>query len=185
MARFRFKSGFGKALESELNKVIVPVTTAAQAALKEVGKVAVKEGRTSIRSAGRFHGPWVSGFRNRFYKNRGLDAALLVYHKIGLASVFETGKVIAGRPLLWIPLGRRVGFGKGARSPRALISAGKKLVKVERPGKRPLLVESGGAPLFVGVERVSIRKRFNLLAIIRRAADRMAEFYVKNVKAPK
>jgi hypothetical protein len=183
MARFRFKSDFGKAFEKETNKVILPITVAAQAALKEVGKVSVKEGRASIKGAGRFHGAWVTGFRQRFYKNRGLDAAVLIYHRIGLASVFETGVQIIGRPLLWLPVRRLAAFGKGNRSPRQLIAAGMKLVKVERPGKRPLLVESGGNPMFVGIDAVRLRKRFNLLAIIRRTADRMAEFYIRNVKA--
>jgi hypothetical protein len=38
-------------------------------------------------------------------------------------------------------------------------------------------------PLFVGVSTVNIRKKFNLREIFARAASRLGELYVKNLKA--
>lgn len=152
------------------------ITDAAVAALKEVTQVALTEGRANIASAGKFGPRWTKGFTSRFYKNDGLDAASLIYHKIGYAGIFEEGGSIVGKPLLWLPL-RKV-----PKRPRDFHG---KLASVNHPGKRPLLVgnvDGKRIPLFVGIDIARIRRRFNLVAIIRRAADRFGEFYLKNLK---
>lgn len=177
MASFRFRTDFGKAFEAEIKAVNQPIVDASQAALKEAGRIAVTEGRRNIAAGGRFSGRWTQGLTSRFYKNTGLDAAVLIYHKMRIAGVFEEGATITGDPLLWLPIGGR----------RLLARRGRLtgLASVQRPGKPPLLVgEAQGerVPLFVGVPRVRLRKRFNIAVIVRRAAGRLGEFYHNHIK---
>lgn len=173
--RFVTSTNFGRALELEIRESIKPITDAAVGALDDAAKEAVQKGRANIRAAGRFSGPWVQGLRSRVYKNRGLDAAALIYHRIAVAGIFEQGGVISGKPLMWLPIGGR----------RLLARSGKKLASVNIPGRRPLLVgtvQGKRIPLFVGIERTTIRKRFHIADIVRAAASRLAEFYSKRLK---
>ena len=89
---FKSRSAFGRALETEINSATKPITEAAVGALGDAAKEAVKLGRANIRGAGKFRGGWVTGLRSRVYKNRGLDAAALIYHKIPMAGIFEEGE---------------------------------------------------------------------------------------------
>lgn len=145
-------------------------------AVKAAAQIAVQEGRANIASAG-FSGRWQSGLRSRFYRNRGTDPAALVYHRFGgIAGVFEHGSTIRGKPLLWIP----VTSNKLFRRPRDFRG---KMFSVNR-GRRPLLFSAASKkPLFFGIERVTIRKRFNLLAIFRRAAAQLPDLLQKRLQA--
>lgn len=181
--RFKFKTRteFGRAIETEVNKSTEAITVAAVGALDDAAKQAVQQGRQNIRAAGRFTKGWVTGLRSRVYKNRGLDAAALIYHRIAVAGIFEEGGRITGNPLLWLPLSRVRRQAIAARRAR------QKMATVKRPGKRPLLIGTVGGnrvPLFVGVEAVTIRKRFDIAAIVRRAADQLAAFYSQRFRAP-
>jgi hypothetical protein len=73
----------------------------------------------------------------------------------------EHGLIIRGKPLLWIPLS----FAADAQkvTPRRYPGT---LVKVDRPGKAPLLVKSGGEPKYHGQPSVRMPKRLNLAALI-------------------
>lgn len=177
MAGFRFRSDFGKAFEAEIKAANKPIVDAAHGALKEAGRIAVTEGRRNIAAGGRFTGRWTRGLTSRFYKNKGLDAAVLIYHKMGIAGVFEEGATITGDPLLWLPIGGR----------RLLARRGRLtgLASVQRQGKPPLLVgtvQGDRIPLFVGVPRVRLRKRFNIRGIVRNVVQRLPELYLKNRK---
>lgn len=181
--RFKFKTRteFGRAIETEVAKGTEAVVSAAVGALEDAAKQAVTQGRANIRAAGRFTGHWVTGLRSRVYKNRGLDAAALIYHRTAVAGVFEEGGQIKGNPLMWLPLSNVQREALAARRAR------RRLVSVKRPGKRPLLIgEVSGkrVPLFVGVDVVNIRKRFAIAAIVRRAADQLANFYSNRFRAP-
>lgn len=170
--RIKFaKSDFGRALEATFKEASKPVTDAAVGALRDVAKVAVAEGRANILSAGKFTSRWAKALTYRVYANKGLDAAALIYHKFAIAGVFEEGATITGKPLLWIPIGNVRGRPKNFHG---------KLASVNLPGRRPMLVgEVSGKriPLFVGIDRATIRKRFNIIAIVRNAAERLGEFY--------
>ena len=45
-----------------------------------------------------------------------------------------------------------------------------------------LRIETVSTPLFVGVDSVSIRKRLNITAAVRRARDRLPELYAQNFR---
>lgn len=153
------------------------INEAKAAAVKDVARFAVKEGRANIAAAG-FSTRWQGGLRWKFIS--GTDPEVLIWHKIGLATVFERGMTIGGQPLLWIPTGKlgRKPFGFGPRKYK------RKLVSVNVAGKPPLLFDPARrelGPLFVGVRQVDIRKRFDLLRIFAMAAGKMREFYEQQI----
>jgi len=142
-------------------------------AIKAVADVVKKEARSSIGSGG-FSARWQNALRVNVYPKTGFsaNAAAFVYHKIPYAGVFEYGKSIAGKPLLWIPTQYAQSKVAGRRISPSLFSEyfGLKLRAV-RGGGRPLLVAdialsksmtnkvSSGSPANIGVR--AIRKSKN------------------------
>lgn len=206
-----FFSALRGELEKAVNEIQKPIAEAATAAVKEAAEVAKTEGRANIAQAG-FGKKWQNALRADFFPKRGISMrpAALVRHKIPYATVFEEGATIRGKPLLWLPL-PNVPLGRGGKplTPKQYISRIGPLASIKRPGKRPLLVGKGSrrtilratekvtrlrkgavsrglrkesVPLFVGMEQVRIPKKFNIIAIAQRAAGRLGEFYVKNLK---
>ena len=176
------------ALEKLFDEIEDQISDAAAGAVQDAAREAVKEGRANIASAGfSFSGQkgfsaskWQQGFRYKFYPNKGGDPAALIYHKIGLASVFERGIKISGQPLLWLPIERNLP--RNVKSPRQY---GGKLVSVNIAGRAPLMfdaVDRRRGPLFIGVRSADIRKRFDLYRIIAAAAEHMREFYEQRIK---
>lgn len=115
---------------------------AAAAAMADTVAQVKRDGRANIASAG-FGPRWQNTLRVNVYpaKQRTVDVAAYVYHKIPYAGVFETGATIPGSPFLWLPLpaapkkaGRRR---VTAANYREVIGA--PLFRINRPGKAPLL----------------------------------------------
>lgn len=154
------------------------VNDARRGAVKDVAELAVKDGRAEIASTG-FSSRWQQGLRFRFYPNSpNGDPAAVLYHRIGLANIFETGKTISGKPLLWVPIGKKA----GVNSPRKY---GKKLVSVNIAGKPPLLFDAADrklGPLFVGIRTATLRKRWNIRRIYERAMAKLLDFYEQRIK---
>lgn len=206
-----FLSAVGQEIDEALRDIQRPIAEAATAAMREVADAAVSDGRSQIASAG-FSARSQKAFTSRLYPKGGkttLRPAARVYHRIGYFRVFEEGARIAGKPKLWLPLDS-VPLGDGGRqlTPKQYAARIGPLRSVNRPGKAPLLVGKAGRssilratkrltrlrkgsfgrvfgvsiPLYVGVDAVRIRKRFGLYGAIERAANRFAEFYVRNVK---
>jgi hypothetical protein len=71
-------------------------------------------------------------------------------------------------------------------TPKKFIAQGGRLRSVRNAKGRPLLVAKGisgkSVPVFFGIPAVSIRKRFDIVSIIRRAASRLGEFYFQHLK---
>jgi hypothetical protein len=159
-----------------------PVATAAVEALQDVAGQAVQEGRANIAGAGHFTGKWQSGLQFRLQDadaggEPSLQAKALIFHSYGLASVFEFGATIEGKPLLWIPTT------PGAKSAGR---SGKKLVSATVRGT-PMLFDANDKdrkrkPLYIGVKSVHIPKKFNIVNIIKQNAQRLAEAFLKHFK---
>lgn len=167
------------ALDKLLDQIGDDINDAAQGAVQDAAALAVKDGRANIAAAG-FSSRWQSALTSKFYPNEGDDPAALIYHKIGLAGVFERGVRIAGQPLLWLPI--EDNLPSGVRSPKQY---GRKLVSVNVAGHAPLMFDEFDrmrGPLFVGVRSVDIKKRFDLYRIFAAAAERMIEFYQQRLK---
>jgi hypothetical protein len=207
-----FLSNISGEIDKAIRDIERPVAQAATAAVKDAADEAVSKGRTELATAGfstRSQKQFTSKLYPKGGKV-SLKPAARVYHRIGYFSVFEKGATILGKPKLWIPLDS-VPMGGGGRrlTAKQYVQRVGPLHSVNIPGKPPLLFGKAGrstilsatqkitrlrkgavgrgifgasVPLFVGVDRVKIRKRFGLYAIIDRAADRLAEFYEQNVR---
>lgn len=159
------------------------VAEAAVAALKETAANAVTAGRKDIASAGRFGSKWQEGLKYRTVgATKGgvasLDAKAIVYHRYGIASVFEYGATIEGKPLLWIPTV------EGAPGPK---QSGKRLISVNIQGKAPMLFDAEDKardkkPLYVGVPQIRIKKRFHIIQIVEEQVQRIALLFIKHFK---
>lgn len=183
------------------------IAKAASAAVHGAGDLAKKAGRANIASAG-FGSKWQNALRCNFYPPENakpsINSAALVYHKIPYAIVFEEGATIVGKPLLWLPLDRALPSRSGGHrwTPKLYVQQVGPLRLIRPPGKRPLLVgnprgpeagrsprlRSKGAsagrmvPLFVGIDTVTIGKKFDIVKIVQAAAGRLEALYAQNLK---
>ena len=192
-------------------KMREPMAIAAMGAMREAAQSVKQGGRATIAAAG-FSRKWQNAFRVNLYPERGvsIDPAIFAYHKIPYAGVFETGAVIKGNPMLWLPLdktpakigGKRftprnyvaqIGPLRATRSKRGNpILLGKIQGGVRGPGKITLAKlragQQGGprsvwVPLFVGVPLVKIRRHFDLAAVFRKARSEIPADYFKHLPA--
>jgi len=159
-----------------------PVATAAVEALQEVATEAVIEGRANIAGSGHFGPKWQSGLQYRM-KNAeaggepSLQAQAIIFHRLGIAGVFEHGATIEGHPLLWIPT--TPGGPPASRS-------GKKLVSATIRGQ-PVLFDAGDRdrhrkPLYVGVPAARIPKKWRIVEIVKEHAKQLGLAFIKHFK---
>jgi len=161
-----------------------PVATAAVAALRETAANAVQEGRQNIGAAGPgfTRAKWQSGLQ---YLTKdategggpSLQAKAIIFHKYGIAGVFEHGATIQGKPLLWIPTEH--GAPTASRS-------GKKLTSATVRGQ-PMLFDANDKdrdrkPLYIGVPSVRVPKKFRVTEIVKQHAAKIAMLFVKHFK---
>lgn len=151
------------------------------AALRATANDAANEieelGRQNMASAGRFGSRWMEAWQARVTEGGGFIRIGLT-HAISYWTVFQFGKVIHGKPLLWIPLS----FASDAQGVMARDYPGP-LFRVERFGKAPLLLTTGGEPKYFGKESVTIPKKFRLLEIAAEVSRRMGDIYRRNFRA--
>ena len=158
------------------------VATAAVAALRETAADAVQEGRSNIAGSGRFGGRWQSGLQYRTLNAEAggepsLQARAIIFHKFGIAGVFEHGATIQGKPLLWIPT--KEGGPRASRS-------GKKLVSATVRGQ-PMLFDANDRardrkPLYIGVPSVRIPKKWRITEIVKEHAKKLGALFLKHFK---
>jgi hypothetical protein len=133
---------------------------------------------SKLRAGGNFGSQrWQQGFRALVSYVSRIEIVVRVTHAVKYWKVFEFGAVIKGRPLLWIPLS----FAKDAIGKRARDYPGP-LFRVDRKGKAPLLLTTGGVPKYFGKESVKIPKKFHLRSIVRKNARRMKVWYKEGMK---
>jgi hypothetical protein len=148
------------------------VTQAARLAAIDVQTEILSRGRADIRSAGNFGTRWTRGLTAPITEGGG-RIVINVRHAVPYFMVFQRGKVIHGKPLLWIPLS----FAPEAQGVRARDYPGK-LFRVNRVGKAPLLLGGNPAkPKYFGKRFVRIPKKFHVLEIGREVSRRMKDFY--------
>lgn len=185
--------GFVDVITRELR---IPIARAATAAIRDAGEIAKRNGRSSIAAAG-FSRKWQNALRVNIYPTQGesLRPAAFIFQKIRYAGVFEEGAVIAGKPLLWLPLpnvpvrrGRPMTPSQYARSVGPLVS-------VQRPGSAPLLFPKYRVkrsrrraaeslrrkPLYIGLSAVQIGKRFDIKRAAQIAAAQLPALYAKHL----
>ena len=106
-----------------------------------------------------------------------LQAKAIIFHKMGIAGVFEHGATISGKPLLWIPT--TPGAPSAGRS-------GKKLVSATVRGK-PMLFDANDKdrdrkPLYIGVPSVRIPKKWRITEIVEKHAQQIGQLFLKYFK---
>ena len=159
-----------------------PVATAAVAALRETAANAVQEGRQNIAGAGKFGPSWQQGLQYRTVDaveggEPSLQAKAIIFHRMGIAGVFEHGATIEGKPLLWLPTDP--GAPPASRS-------GKRLVSATVRG-RPMLFDARDRardrkPLYIGVPSVRIPKKWRIIEIVKERAKELGALFIKNFK---
>ena len=139
------------ALTERFNRAISAAANMARSMLEDAA-------RNTIAGAGNFGGRWTDGLHVNIEEGLG-NARLWMTHDIPYAGIFETGGVIVGSPLLWIPLS-----GTDAAGVRAsAFSGGLFSAKYPRLSGRPLLFSlSDKKPRYFGIESVTIPKLFHL-----------------------
>ena len=201
-----------KQFAEAFSKVEENIARALTSAVRDAAKLAVAGGRSNIATAGfsgrfvtglRYRVTPASGV--------SLSPEARIFHRFGFMAVFEHGASISGSPLLWLPLdnvpkvkgrsltarqfsqrfGRLVMIRRAGKAPllgaRVPVSRTGKVLKLTsssvKPGKKPGRAFSVRVvPMFVGVPKVSIRKRLDIEGITKRAADLVGSLYDKNLK---
>jgi uncharacterized protein DUF6441 len=158
------------------------VADAAVAALNELAAESVREGRLNIAGAGKFGPKWIEGLQYRIVSptkggETSLQTKAVIFHKFGIAGVFEHGATIAGKPLLWIPTDP--GAPPAGRS-------GKKLVSATVHG-HPVLFDAADRardrkPLYIGVPSVRIPKKWRIIEIVKLNVKKFSALFLKHFK---
>jgi hypothetical protein len=173
------------------------VANAAVAALNDIAAESVAEGRLNIAGAGKFGPKWIEGLQYRIVDpaskgsselekvfaqggtpvNASMQAKAVIFHKFGIAGVFEHGATIAGKPLLWIPTDP--GAPPAGRS-------GKKLVSATIHG-HPVLFDAADRardrkPLYIGVPSVRIPKKWRITEIVKLNVKKFSALFLKHFK---
>ena len=136
------------------------------------------QARDDIRSAGRFGAAWTQGLSAEIDEGDDGNIEIVFSHEIPFFTVFTKRTVIRGKPLLWIPLGKK--YGGTAQGILARKFRGG-LFRVDRPGKAPLLLSrKTGNPEYFGKRSVTIPKKFAIFEIMRDVAGQMKAMYKKH-----
>jgi hypothetical protein len=134
------------------------------------------KGRADIAAAGRFGGAWQSGFTYEISGESANSKTIVFYHSNPMWKVFQFGAKIQGKPLLWIPV--------DPGGPRAKDFPGR-LFQVKRSKKRdtPLLMSADDRKVkYIGVKKVTIRRKFHLLKIIRDESKKLRALFKAGMK---
>jgi hypothetical protein len=163
---------------ADLGEAAKSVDKAVTAALKQCAETALSLGRANIAGAGNFGPKWQQALKANVGKT-----SIFVHQDIPYSSIFEEGGTISGRPLLWLPLPSTPQTIGGQRTTAKLWAARVgKLTMLKGPGGKPILAgKAPGSerlvPLFVGVDAVTIPKKFDIEGACRSAAAELPGLY--------
>lgn len=137
-------------LSQRLNKAIT-------LSMNMVASMLLDKGRADIASAGNFGPRWTEGLK---VITEGVAPNMRLYfkHDIPYAGIFETGGVIQGKPLLWIPISGTDAVGKRASTYGGLFSS----ATARKSGPPLLFAASDRKPKYFGIESVTIPRKFHL-----------------------
>lgn len=135
-------------------------------AMREAEKAILVQGRQDIQSAGNFGPRWTEGLRGEIDEAED-KVTLTVTHSVPYWSVFQSGKLIRGQPLLWIPL---PGVDPSERGDFFQTSKKGNLLLFKREGREI-------TPVRVGKESVNIPKKFHLVEICKDVAGTLGQLY--------
>lgn len=138
-------------------KLAVRMNRAITAAMNMAASLILSKGQADIASAGNFGSRWTQGLKMNV-EGSAPNMRMYMTHEIPYAGIFETGGVINGAPLLWIPIS-----GTDAMHTRASAFGGLFSAKYPRKNGPPLLFSMADKqPRYFGVSQVTIPKKFQL-----------------------
>lgn len=174
--KFKYENGsqLGPQFRNSVKRFETKQVAAVQAAARTAAEQIEIEGRANIRQGGNFGSRrWQDGFRAKISFLSKSDLVIRITHAVKYWVVFEEGRVIRGKPLLWIPLS----FGDAAKTGVRARDFPRPLFRVNRPGRAPLLLDDTG-PQYFGKESVTIPRKWHLRDIVKRIArTKMRQFY--------
>lgn len=148
------------------------------AASNIIASMMQEEARANITSAGNFGERWTSGL-NVTVSGTFPRMYLTMTEEVPFWSIFETGGVIEGNPLLWLPISGTDAAGVRAANYGDLFSA-----RYPRPNGPPLLfAASDKKPRYFGIQSVNIPKKFNLLGSVKESVGEFARVFNEQWKA--
>lgn len=168
----------GTKFKRSINRKAAAVREAARETAQETADDIMHECRADIAGAGHFGSRWTDGLQAVVGEGGG-HIRIRVSMAVPYWTVFQTGKVIFGKPLLWIPLS----FAGDALGVRARDYPGQ-LFRVDRRAGAPLLMAPGkpAQAKYFGKESVTIPKKFHVIEIIERLAKNMPKLYRENFR---
>lgn len=172
---------YGVQIERNAEETLSMIARGISGGAREAGADIERRGRINIQSSGNFGVRWWGGFHVDVEPKSGalLNATIELGHALWFAHIHEFGGVIKGQPLLWIPLSfADDAKGIWARDYSKHVSP---LFRVDRAGRKPLLFSiADKQPKYVGVEQVTIPKRWNLVGIARSVMTNFSTYYMKH-----
>jgi hypothetical protein len=153
------------------------VQRAKDSSAEQLAETIQAKGRADIAAAGRFSGRWISGFTYDIAGGGTTNKTTIrFHHSNNLWKVFQFGAKIQGSPLLWIPV--------DPGGPRAKDFSGRLFqVKGRRKRDTPLLMSADDKKVkYIGVKKVTIRRKFHLLKIIRDETKKLRDLFKVGMK---
>jgi hypothetical protein len=157
------------ALQQTTRKASLEVRKRMAGAMRQAEKAILEQGRQDIQSAGNFGSRWTEGL-TADVEDESDKVTLTVKHDVPYWSVFQSGKLIQGKPLLWIPL---PGVDPSERGDFFQKSKQGNPILFKRTGKG----SDGITPLRVGKPSVYIPKKFHLVEICKDVAGTLGQLY--------
>jgi hypothetical protein len=102
-ARFYFNGDrLGPVIKRDLAQTADQIRKAARAASADMAADFVRQASADVKMAGNFGSRWTEGFKTSITEGGG-QIRVSVTHQVPYFSVFQYGKKIEGKPMLWLP----------------------------------------------------------------------------------
>lgn len=121
-----------------------------------LGRDLKARGDAQITKAGKFGARWTQALQVTVRRHEQSLNVIMGFHGIPYAMIHETGGVIRGNPLLWVPLS------SAGVTTRIGEYPGRLFFKMSRRGNLIAFDRVERRPKFVGVESVTLKPRFGL-----------------------
>ena len=162
-------------LEANIRAAQRKIKAASEQAAQDVAAAILQRGRADIQAAGNFGTRWTEGLQAPVHV--GKKIVVSVQHTVPYWRVFQTGKVIKGKPLLWIPLSHA----QEAQGVSAKDYPGRLFRTTRKSDGLPLLGSVDDKEMkYFGKESVTIPKKFHLVEIAREEAQKYGALYRYN-----
>ena len=167
----------GQVFERSVFRQGARVRRAVRAAAFDASEEIREQVASDIAGAGNFGSRWTRGLNISITEGGG-NVRMAFSHNVPYFNVFQEGRVIEGKPLLWIPLS----FAEDAKGVYARnYPGGLFYVDRRKSGKAPLLLSKRTKePVYFGKESVTIPKKFHVIEIIKAVSKKLPALFKQN-----